>query len=135
MLPPAPWPCCANAVSEKTTTASVSSTVFAYFIKVTSCVFAFAASGKLDLVTTTPAGQVSDVDSDTEGNRIQIVVNTARVRQLHIKVRRWVGIPPRRKAVIARQIGAACALLVALERVMVTAGLPGHDFAEDRLLA
>src|SRR5712692_9250273 len=135
MLPPDPWPCCANAVSEKTTTASVSSHACAYFMKVTSLRFPIAAMLRRDLVTATPACQVSDVDAYTEGNRIQIVVNTASVSQLEIKIRRGVGIDPGGEAVIARQVGAARGLLVVLECVMVTARVAGLHFAEDRLLA
>src|SRR5712692_3103056 len=135
MLPPDPWPCCANAVSEKTTTASVSSHACAYFMKVTSLRFPIAAMLRRDLVTATPACQVSDVDAYTEGNRIQIVVNTACVSQLQIKVRRGVGIDPGREAVIACQVGAARSLLIVLEHVTVTARTAMYHLAEDGLLA
>src|SRR6266436_7725173 len=118
---PAPWPCCANAASEKTTTATVSSHACAYFMKVTSLRFPLGAMLRGDLVTTAPACQVSDVDADTEGNRIQIVANTVRVSQLQIEVRSGVGIDPGGEAVIARQVGAARGLLIVLERVTVTA--------------
>src|SRR5260370_35262067 len=112
MLPPDPWPCCANAVSEKTTTASVSSHACAYFMKVTSLRFPLVAMLRRDLVAATPACQVSDVDAYTEGNRIQIVVNTSRVSQLQIKVRRGVGIDPSRKAVSAGQCCATRSLRI-----------------------
>ena len=58
----------------------------------------------------------------------------ARISEFHIQVRRGVGVYPSRKAVILRDVGTACRLLVLLEDSPVRARLAtARDLAEDGL--
>src|SRR5260370_1630890 len=79
---------------------------------------------------------VTDVEGQTGRDRVQRIMYAARISESHVEVRLRVGVYPRRKAVVLRDVGTTCRLLVLIEDSSVRARLAtARHLAEDGLLA
>src|SRR2546426_4488740 len=88
----------------------------------------------------TAAGQLSDIYTHTERDRVEIIVDAVGVTELHIQVAVGAGVYPAGIAVVTGNRSSAGGLSIVLEdsamgSVRVTAGLLLHQLTENGLLA
>src|SRR5207302_1505200 len=114
-------------------TAKANIGIFARFIRVSSWLSPVCRNR----ITGAPAGQMAHINAHSKGDRIQIVVHTARITELEVEIGCRISLHPSRKSVVLGDIGAAGGLLVLLENTAVRPGprRRRRQPAENRLLA